>query len=103
MDADHSRVTTNGGAIQYKQRLGIVLCVLYALVYAGFVIVSVYDVTLMDTVMPLGLNLAVFYGLGLIVFALVLAMFYSRACALSEGREAAGADAPAAAGKGRDA
>lgn len=71
-------------AEHFKQRLGIVLCVLYAIVYASFVALSVYDVTVMDTVMPFGLNLAAFYGLGLIVFALVLAMVYSRACAVSE-------------------
>ncbi len=69
---------------RFKQRLGIFLCVFYALVYAGFVVISVYDVTLMDTIMPFGLNLAAFYGLGLIVFALLLAMLYSRACTLKE-------------------
>jgi len=68
----------------YKQRLGIALCAIYAIFYIGFVAISIYDVTLMDTLMPFGLNLAVFYGLGLIVFALVLAMIYSVACSLSE-------------------
>ncbi len=71
-------------AVIFKQRLGILLCLLYALIYAGFVGLSVYDVTIMDTIMPFGLNLAVFYGLGLILFALLLAVIYSRACTKRE-------------------
>ncbi len=80
-------------ADRFKQRLGILLCTIYAVVYAGFVGISVYNVTLMDTLMPFGLNLAVFYGLGLIVFALLLAMLYSRACAAKERAAARGTDA----------
>lgn len=64
----------------FKKRLGLALCGLYALAYCGFVFLAVHDVTLMDTVMLFGLNLAAFYGLGLIVLALVLAMIYSVAC-----------------------
>jgi uncharacterized membrane protein (DUF485 family) len=71
-------------AVIFKQRLGILLCVIYAIAYTGFVAISIYDVTLMDTIMPLGLNLAAFYGLGLIVFALLLAMIYSIACTTKE-------------------
>jgi len=75
---------------RFKQWLGLLLCSAYALVYAVFVFISVYDVTLMDTLMPFGLNLAAFYGFGIIVFALLLALVYSRACSRSE----AGAAAP---------
>ncbi|MFW5869617.1 MAG: hypothetical protein ACOCVI_01825 [Planctomycetota bacterium] len=74
---------------RFKQRLDILLCIVYVVVYAGFVGISVYDVTLM----PFGLNLAVFYGPGLIVFALLLAMIYSRACATKEMAAAREADA----------
>ncbi len=73
-------------ALRYKQRLGIILCIIYAVVYSGFVVISIYDVTLMDTLMPFGLNLSTFYGLGLIVFALILAMLYSMACSSSENK-----------------
>ncbi len=79
--------TSSDRAQQYKQRLGIFMCALYAIVYAAFVFISVYDVTLMDTLMPFGLNLSIFYGIGLIVFALVLAVFYSRFCSVAEKRE----------------
>jgi len=71
-------------AEKFKQRLGIFLCIIYALLYSGFVAISVYDVTLMDKVILFNLNLAVFYGFGLILFALILAMIYSWACAFKE-------------------
>jgi len=64
-------------SVRHKAFFGLILCAVYAVVYAGFVVISVYDVTLMDTVMPLGLNLGVFYGLGLILLAFVLGMVYT--------------------------
>lgn len=74
-------------AQQYKQRLGIFMCLIYATVYTTFVIIAVYDVTLMDTIMPFELNLSVFYGVGLIVFALILAVLYSRLCLTAEKKQ----------------
>jgi len=79
---DTGKVTDT--AALFKQKLGIYMCLLYALAYAGFVFISVYDVTLMDSVMFLGLNLSSFYGIGLIVFALFLSMIYSFACTKKE-------------------
>jgi uncharacterized membrane protein (DUF485 family) len=74
---------------RFKQWLGLALCSAYALVYAAFVFISVYDVTLMDTLMPFGLNLAVFYGFGIILFALLLSLVYNRVCTRSEAGAAA--------------
>ena len=71
----------HNNAARFKQRIGILLCLVYAAVYGGFVFISVYDVTLMDTPMPFGLNLAVFYGLGLIALAFLCALIFSGACA----------------------
>lgn len=71
---------------RFKQRFGIFMCLVYAIAYSGFVFISVFNVELMDTVMPFGLNLAVFYGMGLILFALFLAFIYSQVCNASERR-----------------
>jgi uncharacterized membrane protein (DUF485 family) len=60
------------------------MCGLYAFAYSVFVLIAVFDVTLMDTRMPFGLNLATFYGFGLIVFALFLAFLYSVMCSRRE-------------------
>lgn len=73
-------------AFLYKRRLGAWMFVLYALVYAGFVVVNLVRPGAMEAVLFGGLNLAVVYGFGLIVFALVLALIYSRACGRMEKR-----------------
>jgi len=75
----------------YKTRVGVWMFALYALVYAGFVAVNVADPTSMETRLLGGLNLAVVYGVGLIVFALLLALVYERLCTLRERRLADGA------------
>ncbi|MCK7499585.1 MAG: DUF485 domain-containing protein, partial [Comamonadaceae bacterium] len=59
---------------------------LYALVYAGFVVINLVRPGAMEIVLFGGLNLAVVYGFGLIIFALLLALVYSRACGRREKR-----------------
>ena len=63
-----------------KARLGIKLFVIYALVYAGFVAINTINPELMERSMPLGLNLAVFYGFGLIVSAIIMGVIYNSIC-----------------------
>lgn len=59
-----------------KSRLSVQMFVVYALVYAGFVIVNTLDPTLMASAI-FGQSLAVVYGVGLIIFALILALIYN--------------------------
>ena len=73
-------------AFLYKRRLGAWMFLLYALVYAGFVVINLVRPAAMEIVLFGGLNLAVVYGFGLIVFALLLALVYSRACGRREKR-----------------
>jgi uncharacterized membrane protein (DUF485 family) len=69
----------------YKTRLGVWMCLLYALVYAGFMAINIISPKTMATVTPVfGLNLAVIYGFGLIIFALLLALIYNRLCTRRE-------------------
>ena len=68
----------------YKASLGVKMFILYALVYAGFVAIGLVDIDLYKKQIFWGLNLAVFYGFGLIIFALVLALIYDRACGAKE-------------------
>jgi uncharacterized membrane protein (DUF485 family) len=75
----------------YKTRLGVWMFLLYAAIYAGFVALNLISPNAMEAVVFLGLNLAVVYGIGLIVFALVLAMIYNHMCGR---KEALMADAP---------
>lgn len=76
----------------YKSRLGAWMFLVYALVYVGFVALNLIDPALMEAPLFAGLNVAVVYGFGLILFALVLAMVYNRMCR----REEARLEAPAA-------
>ena len=70
-DAEHAR-TSNA-------RLGIVMFFIYCAVYAGFVGLCAFSLRTMERPV-LGVNLAVFYGFGLIGFAFVLAMIYTFLC-----------------------
>lgn len=71
-------------ATSYKSRLGVVMFVVYGIVYMGFVAINVLSPAFMEKIVLFGLNLAVVYGLGLIVFALLLALVYNRLCSLRE-------------------
>ena len=67
-------------AESYKTRLGVWMFCLYAAIYGGFVAINVVKPVLMEARVICGLNLAVVYGMGLIVCALVLAIVYNRMC-----------------------
>jgi len=71
-------------AISYKMRVGVRMFVIYGLVYAGFVAINILKPVLMETIIIFGLNLAVVYGFGLIIIALILALIYNSLCANRE-------------------
>jgi uncharacterized membrane protein (DUF485 family) len=68
----------------YKSRLGVQMFLVYALVYVGFVALNIIDPTIMEKTIFLGLNLAVVYGFGLIIIALIMALIYNSACGKRE-------------------
>jgi uncharacterized membrane protein (DUF485 family) len=53
-------------------------------IYAGFVVVNLVQPQHMGDILFAGLDIAVVYGFGLIVLALVLALVYNRACGRKE-------------------
>ncbi|MFO8067241.1 MAG: DUF485 domain-containing protein [Bacteroidales bacterium] len=67
-------------ASRKKAKLGIILFLIYASLYAAFVIISLVYTELMSTKVILGLNLAVTSGVGLIVLAMVMGFVYSWIC-----------------------
>ena len=71
-------------ASSYKSRLGVRMFFVYAVVYAGFVLINVLWPKTMSTIVFAGLNLAVVYGFGLIVFAMILALVYNWLCSRKE-------------------
>lgn len=72
-------------AAAYKTRLGIMMFIVYTLVYFGFVVINAAKPELMQEEV-LGQTLAVTYGFGLLIFALVLAVIYNKLCTAAEAR-----------------
>ncbi len=71
-------------AASYKMRLGVWMFLVYALLYGGFVVQNVLSPVAMEKPVALGMNVAVMYGFGLIVFALILALIYTVMCSRKE-------------------
>ncbi len=63
-----------------KTSLGIKLFIVYALIYAGFVFINTLSPSTMGIKVFAGLNLAVVYGFGLIILAIVMGIIYNRMC-----------------------
>ncbi len=61
-------------------RIGLVLFCVYLLLYAGFVLVNAFSPDTMEITPVAGINLAILYGFGLIVAALILAFLYGWLC-----------------------
>lgn len=61
-------------------RIGIVLFAVYLLLYGGFVFLNAFAADVMETTPIAGVNLAILYGFGLIIAALLLALLYGVLC-----------------------
>lgn len=57
-------------------RLGLILFGLYLLLYGGFVLLNAFSPTTMEMTPVAGVNLAILYGFGLIIAALVMSLIY---------------------------
>lgn len=73
-------------AIGPKTRLGVALFIVYGLFYAGFVVINTLSPATMGSEIVLGLNLAVIYGFGLIIVAIILGLIYNAICTRIERR-----------------
>jgi uncharacterized membrane protein (DUF485 family) len=63
-----------------QSRLGLALFFVYLLFYGGFVFLSAFAPGSMEQLGPGGVNLAVLYGFGLILGAVVLSAVYGVLC-----------------------
>ncbi len=61
-------------------RIGLVLFVVYSLLYGGFVFLNAFAADVMEMTPIAGVNLAILYGFGLIIAALLLALVYGFLC-----------------------
>ena len=66
-----------------KSKIGIWMFAGYSIIYVVFILLNVMNPKLMG--LDIGsLNLAIIFGFGLIVFALILALIYNALCGLVE-------------------
>ena len=65
---------------QYNTKLGLILFVIYLLMYLGFVLGNAFKADVMEARVLLGLNLAVVYGFALIKMAFILSLIYGVMC-----------------------
>lgn len=68
----------------YKQKLGLKLFFVYAAIYAIFVGINTIFPSVMEKVIFKGLNVAIIYGFGLIIFAIILGLVYNGFCTKKE-------------------
>ncbi|MHC4876155.1 MAG: DUF485 domain-containing protein [Planctomycetota bacterium] len=61
-------------------RIGLVLFAVYLALYGGFVFLSAFSPESMESTPVAGVNLAILYGFGLIIAALILALIYGVIC-----------------------
>ncbi len=71
-------------ASEWKAKLGIKLFWLYCIIYVGFVALAVFATETLKTPVFRGANLAIIYGLFLIVLAIVLGLVYNHVCTKKE-------------------
>jgi uncharacterized membrane protein (DUF485 family) len=67
-------------SIPRKTKLGVILFVVYLVIYTGFVVIGSLFTDFLGGRAFAGLNLAVIYGMGLIMLAAVLGLFYNHFC-----------------------
>jgi uncharacterized membrane protein (DUF485 family) len=71
--------------INRVSRIGLVLFAVYLVLYGGFVLLAAFSPQTMEMTPLAGVNLAIWYGFGLIVAALALALVYGWASRSNEG------------------
>lgn len=63
-----------------NSRLGLVFFFIYLLLYGGFVFLNAFSPKTMELTPVAGINLAILYGFGLIIAAILMALLYGVLC-----------------------
>jgi len=79
-------VVGKDNAVAKKTRLGVILFIIYTLIYAGFVVIGLTKPELMGVEVIGGQNLAIIYGFGLIILAIVMGFVYNYFCTTMENK-----------------
>ncbi|MCU0372916.1 MAG: DUF485 domain-containing protein [Ignavibacteria bacterium] len=79
-------VIATDNAAAKKSKLGVILFIFYTLIYSGFVIIGLTKPELMGEELIGGQNIAIVYGFGLIVLAIVMGFIYNFFCTRMENK-----------------
>ena len=71
-------------AADKKAKLGVKLFFVYTFIYAGFVLIGLTRPELMGLELIGGQNIAIIYGFGLIILAIVMGFIYNYFCTKME-------------------
>jgi uncharacterized membrane protein (DUF485 family) len=80
MDHGSAAKMDKDNASEIKSKIGLILFAVYGLIYAGFIAINTLWPKVMEIYVLLGLNLAVVYGFGLIILAIIMGLIYNAIC-----------------------
>lgn len=69
----------------HNARIGFILFAVYSVIYGAFVLLNAFVPDTMEIKPVAGINLAILYGFGLIIVALLLALVYGLMCQTESG------------------
>ena len=78
--ATHDQVHDSRETSARNSRYGLVLFAVYFVIYAAFVLLNAFCPAVMEATPIAGVNVAVLYGLGLILVAFLLSLVYGWLC-----------------------
>jgi uncharacterized membrane protein (DUF485 family) len=81
-----SGVFETDNAAPKKAKLGVILFIVYTLIYSGFVIIGLTKPELMGLELIGEQNIAIIYGFGLIGLAIVMGFIYNYFCTRMENK-----------------
>ncbi|PKL17344.1 MAG: hypothetical protein CVV49_11685 [Spirochaetae bacterium HGW-Spirochaetae-5] len=58
--------------------------IIYVIIYTGFIVINVASPKSMAIILFAGLNMAIVYGVGLIVLAVIMGLIYNYLCTKKE-------------------
>ncbi|MFA5848571.1 MAG: hypothetical protein A2X18_04895 [Bacteroidetes bacterium GWF2_40_14] len=84
----HKPATNTGTdkAAAKKAKLGVKMFFVYTLVYSGFVLIGLTKPEIMGLELIGGQNIAIIYGFGLIVLAIIMGFVYNYFCTRMENK-----------------
>lgn len=84
MHHEPGKIIATDNAASYKAKLGVIMFIIYSLIYSGFVFIGLVKPELMGMKLISGQNVAVIYGIGLIILAIIMGFIYNFFCTRKE-------------------